>query len=192
MIQSVQDSRKGRQGRVLPEIPYRIWSILIYGKQIFPCTVRFDREEKMTARAGTGVNKKRTSSQRLKEEEKREKKEKLNAQKNALASRLAAVDALRSGFEIPVLEGQEVEHVQYGTGTVIRQDGSVVTVRYGDMTKKQKLPFVVAGGLMHLKDSGAEDSLAQIENLDRQGDALRKEMQYIDSLLADLDKPPAK
>lgn len=192
MIQSVRDSRKGRQGRVLPEIPYRIRPVLIFGKQIFPCTVRFDREEKMTARAGTGVNKKRTSSQRLKEEEKREKKEKLNVQKNALASKLAAVDALRSGFEIPVLEGQEVEHVQYGTGTVIRQDDTVVTVRYGDMTRKQKLPFVVAGGLMHLKDAGAEDSLAQIENLDRQGDALRKEMHYIDSLLADLDKPPSK
>ena len=96
----------------------------------------------MTARAGTGVNKKRTSSQRVKEEEKREKTEKLNAQKSALGSKLAAVDALRSGFEIPAIEGREVEHVQYGTGKVIRQDGAVITVQYGDMTKKQKLPLL--------------------------------------------------
>jgi hypothetical protein len=158
----------------------------------FPCTEHFDMEEKMTARAGTGVNKKRTSSQRLKEEEKRDKTEKLNAQRDALGSRLAAVDALRSEFEIPALEGEEVEHVQYGPGKVLRQDGAVITVQYGDMTKKQKLPFVVAGGLMHLKDADAENSLVQIENLDRQGDALRREMQYIESLLADLNKPPAK
>ena len=149
-------------------------------------------EEKMTARAGTGVNKKRTSSQRVKEEEKREKTEKLNAQKSALGSKLAAVDALRSGFEIPAIEGREVEHVQYGTGKVIRQDGAVITVQYGDVTKKQKLPFVVAGGLMHLNDADMETSLTRIEELDRQGDALRKEMQYLDSLLADLNKPPAK
>lgn len=145
-------------------------------------------EGKMTARAGAGGSKKRTSSQRLKEEEKREKTEKLIAQRSALASRLAAVDALRSGFEIPVLEGEEVEHIQYGPGKIIRQDSDVLTVQYGDLTKKQKLPFVVAGGFMHLKDSDAEAGLVQMEDLDRQGAALRREMQYVESLLADLDK----
>jgi hypothetical protein len=45
---------------------------------------------------------------------------------------------------------------------------------------------------MHLKDADMETSLTRIEELDRQGDALRKEMQYLDSLLADLNRPPAK
>ena len=134
-------------------------------------------EEKMTARAGTGVNKKRTSSQRVKEEEKREKTEKLNAQKSALGSKLAAVDALRSGVEIPALEGREVEHVS--TGQEKSSAGrAVIAVQYGDVTKKQKLPFVVAGGLMHLKDADMETSLTRIEELTDRGRP-PKEMQYL-------------
>ena len=101
----------------------------------------------MAAKAGAET-KKKTSTQRQKEEEKRERSEKLNAQKSALESRLAAVEALRSGYEIPVLEGQEVEHTQYGPGTVVSQREAVITVRYGNVEKKQKLPFVVAGGFM--------------------------------------------
>lgn len=141
----------------------------------------------MTAKAGTET-KKKTSTQRQKEEEKRERSEKLNAQKSALESRLAAVEALRSGYEIPVLEGQEVEHTQYGPGTVISQQGAVITVRYGNVEKKQKLPFVVAGGFLHLKDSETETQLVHMDDLDKQKASLNKEIQYINSLLGDLEK----
>lgn len=137
--------------------------------------------------AGTETRKK-TSSQKQKEEEKRAKAEKLNAQRDSLASRLAAVDALRSGFSIPDLEGTAVEHTQYGPGTVVQQQGAVITVQYGDSLKKQKLPFVVAGGFLHLQDEDVEVSLTRMEELDRQKDALEKEIHYIESLLADLEK----
>lgn len=141
----------------------------------------------MAAKAGTETRKK-TSTQRQKEEEKRERSEKLNAQKSALQSRLAAVEALRSGFEIPQLEGEPVEHSQYGAGTVVKQQGAVITVRYGESEKKQKLPFVVSGGFLKLRDPETETMLVHIEELDRQKDALMKEMRYIDSLLGDLEK----
>ena len=141
----------------------------------------------MAAKAGAET-KKKTSTQLQKEEEKRERSEKLNAQKSALESRLAAVEALRSGYEIPVLEGQEVEHTQYGPGTVVSQREAVITVRYGNVEKKQKLPFVVAGGFMHLKDSETETQLEPMDDLDKQKASLNKEIQYINSLLGDLEK----
>jgi hypothetical protein len=144
-------------------------------------------EESMAARAGADTRKK-TSTQRQKEEEKREKAEKLNAQKEALMSRLAAVDALRSGFEMPQLEGSEVEHTQYGPGRVIKQQGAVLTVQYENSVKKQKLPFVVAGGFLHLNDGETETRMVQMDELDSQKSSLQKEISYIDSLLGDLEK----
>lgn len=141
----------------------------------------------MAVREGAEV-KKKTSTQRQKEEEKRERMEKLNAQKASLGSRLAAVDALLSGYTIPDLQGTEVDHTQYGRGTVILQKEGVITVRYGETEKKQKLPFVVAGGFMHLQDAEMETQLSQMDDLNRQKDSLEKEIQYMDSLLSDLEK----
>lgn len=147
----------------------------------------FGKGERMAAKAGTETRKK-TSSQRQKEEEKRERSEKLNAQKDSLQSRLAAVEALRSGFEMPLLEGMEVEHTQYGPGTVVKQQDAVITVRYGETVKKQKLPFVVSGGFLKLQDTGLATQMTHMEELDRQKDSLEKEIHYIESLLGDLEK----
>ena len=141
----------------------------------------------MAARAGTETRKK-TSTQRQKEEEKREKTEKLTAQKYSLASRLAAVEVLRSGFSLPQLEGEDVEHTQYGPGKVIAQKGAVITVQYSGSSKKQKLPFVVAGGFLRLHDPEMETQMFRLDELDRQKDSLEKEIKYIDSLLGDLEK----
>ena len=143
--------------------------------------------EGMAAKSGTETRKK-TATQRQKEEEKREKIEKLTAQRDALQSRLAAVDALRSGFELPQLTGQEVEHTQYGSGTVTAQNGAVITVQYESGAKKQKLPFVVAGGFLRLKDEETVTQLTRMDELDRQKDSMRKEIHYLESLLGDLEK----
>lgn len=141
----------------------------------------------MADKEGTEV-KKKTLSQRQKEEEKREKIEKLNAQKESLESRLAAVEALRSGFSFPDLQGAEVEHSQYGPGKVVSQNESVLTIDYDGVEKKQKLPFVVAGGFLHLPDSEMETQFVQMEDLDKQKSALEKELHFIESLLGDLNK----
>lgn len=141
----------------------------------------------MAEKEGTEV-KKKTSTQRQKEEEKREKLEKLNAQKESLESRLAAVDALRSGFDFPDLAGAEVEHTQYGPGKVIGQQQAVLTIDYNGMVKKQKLPFVVAGGFLNLQDPDMTEKLSRMDELDRQKSALDKEISYIQSRISDLDK----
>ena len=141
----------------------------------------------MADKEGTEV-KKKTLSQRQKEEEKREKIEKLNAQKESLGSRLAAVEALRSGFSFPDLQGAEVEHSQYGPGKVVSQNESVLTIDYDGVEKKQKLPFVVAGGFLHLPDSEMETQFVQMEDLDKQKSTLEKELHFIESLLGDLNK----
>ena len=112
----------------------------------------------------------------------------MNAQKDSLGSRLVAVEALLSGFSIPDLTGAAVEHSQYGPGTVLRQTGAVITVQYGDAQKKQKLPFVVAGGFLRLQDEEVVKNMTQMEDLDRQRDALEKEIRFIESLLGDLEK----
>ena len=59
---------------------------------------------------------------------------------------------------------------------------------YGDVEKKQKLPFVVSGGFMHLHDEDLETQLVHMEELDKQKNSLEKEIQYIESLLGDLEK----
>ena len=133
-------------------------------------------------------SRKKTSTQRQKEEEKRKKTEKITAQRDSLLSRLAAVNALRGGCEIPELEGMNVVHAQYGSGVVTQQKGAVITVRYEGSVKKQKLPFVVAGGLLHLNDEATEAMLTQMDDLDRQKDSLEKEIHYLESLLSDLEK----
>ena len=105
-----------------------------------------------------------------------------------MQSRLAAVEALRSGFEMPLLEGMEVEHTQYGLGIVVKQQDAVITVRYGETVKKQKLPFVVSGGFLQLQDTGLATQMVHMEELDKQKDSLEKEIHYIESLLGDLEK----
>lgn len=141
----------------------------------------------MAARAGAEI-KKKTASQRQKEEEKREKAQQLNTHREALLSRLAAVDALREGFAMPALTGHEVEHAQYGHGTVTAQKEGVITVQYGETARKQKLPFIVAAGLLSLQDEQMEKDLVKMEELDRSRDTLLKEIHYTESLLEDLEK----
>ena len=141
----------------------------------------------MATKAGTET-KKKTSTQRQKEEEKRKRIETLTAQRDTLQSKLAAVEALRNGFEMPQLEGKEVEHTQYGQGVIIHQQGAVITVKYGDEEKKQKLPVVVSGKFMSLQDEELEMQLFHMNELDMQKDALQKKLQYVNSLLSDLEK----
>lgn len=141
----------------------------------------------MATKAGTET-KKKTSTQRQKEEEKRERIETLTAQRDTLQSKLTAVEVLRNGFEMPQLEGREVEHAQYGHGVIIRQQGAVITVKYGDEEKKQKLPVVVSGKFMSLQDEELEMQFIHMNELDIQKDALQKKLQYVNSLLGDLEK----
>ena len=89
---------------------------------------------------------------------------------------------------LPQLTGQEVEHTQYGSGTVTAQNGAVITVQYESGAKKQKLPFVVAGGFLRLKDEETVTQLTRMDELDRQKDSMRKEIHYLESLLGDLEK----
>ena len=141
----------------------------------------------MATKAGT-EKKKKTSTQRQKEEEKRERIEALTAQRDSLQSKLAAVEALRNGFEMPELEGREVVHTQYGPGVIVQQKGAVITVKYGDEEKKQKLPAVVSGKFMSLQDEDLEMQFFHMDELDMQKDALQKKLQYANSLLSDLEK----
>lgn len=141
----------------------------------------------MAAKAGTET-KKKTSAQRQKEEEKRARIEELTAKKVSLENRISTVAALRGGFEMPQLEGREVEHTLYGPGTIIKHKGAVITVRYGDEEKKQKLPLVVAGHLMSLGDEELETRFEHMAELDKQRDAMEKELQYVNSQLGDLEK----
>ena len=87
-----------------------------------------------------------------------------------------------------VFTGQWVEHTQYGTGKVVEQKESVLTIDYSGVEKKQKLPFVVAGGFLSLNDPETETKLVQMDDLDKQKSTLEKEMHYIESLLNDLNK----
>ena len=64
----------------------------------------------------------------------------------------------------------------------------MLTVQYENSVKKQKLPFVVAGGFLHLNDGETETRMVQMDELDSQKSSLQKEISYIDSLLGDLEK----
>ena len=98
------------------------------------------------------------------------------------------VTEAREAMVLPSLEGRTVEHAQYGQGTVSDQTDAVLTIEYARGTRKQKLPFVVASGCVTVDDKEATESCRKIQDLDNEQARLRKEIQYCESWISDLQK----
>lgn len=135
----------------------------------------------------TGRKKKLTIKQQ-KELEKRQKIEALTGQKDELQAEYDAAQAKRSQIQFPLLKGKSVEHTQYGPGTVTDQKDSVLTVQYGDVVKKQKLPFVLVSGYLQQDDEAAVETCRRISELDEQLTSIRKKISVIDDEIGVLEK----
>ena len=143
----------------------------------------------MTQRA-TGINlrRRRATTKKQREEEARIEIEKLTRQVGKLRGRLTEVTEQREAMTLPNLEGKKVEHTQYGEGTVSEQRDAVLTIDYAGRIRKQKLPFVIASGCVTVDDSEATERCRRINDLETEQSKLKKEIQYRESWISDLQK----
>ena len=143
----------------------------------------------MTQRAtGINVRRRRATTKKQREEEARIEIEKLTRQVGKLRGRLTEVTEQREAMTLPNLEGKKVEHTQYGEGTVSEQCDAVLTIDYAGRIRKQKLPFVIASGCVTVDDSEATERCRKISDLETEQTRLKKEIQYRESWISDLQK----
>ena len=143
----------------------------------------------MTQRiTGVGVRRRRATTKKQREEAARVEIEKLTRQVGQLRGRLTEVTEQREAMTLPNLEGKDVEHTQYGKGTVSEQNDAVLTIDYAGRIRKQKLPFVIASGCVTVDDSEATERCRKISDLETEQSRLKKEIQYRESWISDLQK----
>ena len=137
---------------------------------------------------GISVRRRRATTKKQREEEARIEIEKLTRQVGKLRGRLTEVTEQREAMTLPNLEGKNVEHTQYGKGTVSEQNDAVLTIDYAGRIRKQKLPFVIASGCVTVDDSEATERCLRISDLETEQSRLKKEIQYRESWISDLQK----
>ena len=137
---------------------------------------------------GISVRRRRATTKKQREEEVRIEIEKLTRQVGKLRGRLTEVTEQREAMTLPNLEGKKVEHTQYGEGTVSEQQDAVLTINYAGRIRKQKLPFVIASGCVTVDDSEATERCRKISDLETEQSRLKKEIQYRESWISDLQK----
>ena len=143
----------------------------------------------MAQRANSmGVRRRRATTKKQREAEARIEIEKLTRQVGKLRGRLTEVTEQREAMTLPNLEGKNVEHTQYGKGTVSEQNDAVLTIDYAGRIRKQKLPFVIASGCVTVDDSEATERCLRISDLETEQSRLKKEIQYRESWISDLQK----
>ena len=137
---------------------------------------------------GINVRRRRAATKKQREEEARNEIRKLTGQLDVLRGRLTEVTEQREAMTLPNLEGKKVEHSKYGEGTVNEQKDAVLTVTYAGGVRKQKLPFVIASGCVTVDDSEATERCRRINDLETEQSKLKKEIQYRESWISDLQK----
>ena len=137
---------------------------------------------------GINVRRSRATTKKQRAEEAKIEIEKLTAQLGELRGKLTEVTEQREAMTLPNLEGRKVEHSQYGEGTVNEQRDTVLTITYAGGVRKQKLPFVIASGCVTVDDSEATEKCRRISVLETEQSRLRKEIQYRESWISDLQR----
>ena len=122
---------------------------------------------------GIDARRRRATTKQQKEAENKVKIEKLTFQIGELRDKLTEVTEAREAMVLPNLEGRTVEHAQYGQGTVSDQTDAVLTIEYARGTRD---------------DKEATESCRKIQDLDNEQARLRKEIQYCESWISDLQK----
>ena len=118
------------------------------------------------AQRATGINvrRRRATTKKQREEEARIEIEKLTRQVGKLRGMLTEVTEQREAMTLPNLEGKKVEHTQYGEGTVSEQQDAVLTIDYAGRVRRM------------------------ISVLETEQSRLKKEIQYRESWISDLQK----
>ena len=137
---------------------------------------------------GINVRRSRAITKKQRAEEAKIEIEKLTAQLGELRGKLTEVTEQREAMTLPNLEGRKVEHSQYGEGTVNEQRDTVLTITYAGGVRKQKLPFVIASGCVTVEDSEATERCRRISVLETEQSRLKKEIQYRESWISDLQR----
>ena len=138
--------------------------------------------------SGLNARRRRATTKQQRAELRKKEIEQLTLQVSLLRGKLTEITEQRDAMELPNLEGINVEHSQYGHGIVNGQQDAVLTIKYSDGVRRQKLPFVIASGCVKVNDLEATESCKKISDLDNEQAKLRKEIQYKESWISDLQK----
>lgn len=141
--------------------------------------------QKVTGSKGT---RRKTTTKQQKEEERKIKIEQLSEQIDQLRSALSDVNEERATVSFPILTGKNVEHIQYGPGTVTGQKDAVLTIDYAGSVRRQKLPFVLVSGCITQDDAEAVEICRKIDKLQNEQSRLQKEIEYRQSRISDLER----
>lgn len=124
---------------------------------------------------GTTKKKKLTLKQQ-KEEERQEREKILSEQIEVLNVLIGNNEGERGRLHFPELEGRTITHSQYGEGRVVSQMEDVLTIQYGDITKKQKLPIVLLNGCITGASEEEIDECRKIDQLEKEHARLKREL----------------
>lgn len=129
-----------------------------------------------TEAKGTTKKKKKLTIKQQKEEERREKERILSEQVEVLSVLIGNNEKERGQLHFPELEGRTITHSQYGEGQVVNQKEDVLTIQYGDMTKKQKLPIVLLNGCITGVSNEEIDECRKIDKLVKEHSRLKRDL----------------
>ena len=138
--------------------------------------------------SGMDARRRRATTKQQRAEIRKKEIEQLTKQVSKLRGKLTEITEKRDAMELPNLEGMDVEHSQYGHGIVNGQQDAVLTIEYSDGVRRQKLPFVIASGCVKVNDLEATENCKRISDLDNEQAKLRREIQYKESWISDLQK----
>ena len=135
---------------------------------------------------------KRMSLKQRKEQERAGKIEQLTQTREALKKRLTEISEEIEAISVPQLEGETISHRLYGEGTVDEQKADVLTIRYGDTVRRQKLPVLLTGGTATVDDEEAMKSCSRLITLQKERSSLESKIQMNWHGLDVLLNPPVR
>lgn len=130
---------------------------------------------------------KRVTLKQKRENERAGKIGQLTQTREELNRKLEEISRELERLVFPPMEGQILVHRQYGEGVVEEQNGAILTIRYSDTMRRQKLPAVLTGGTAYTDDSELMEICSRVEQLEKERITLESKLKLnwhgLDALL---------
>ncbi len=142
------------------------------------------------AAVGTGSKPVRPRRETLKQKRENERAGKigqLTQTREELNRRLGEITKELEDLAYPEMVGWTLVHRLYGEGIVEQQNDAVLTIRYGDTERRQKLPAVLTGGTASTDNTDAMEMCARVESLEKERTSIESKLKLnwhgLDALL---------
>ena len=111
----------------------------------------------------------------------------LTQTREELNRRLGEITKELEDLAYPEMVGWTLVHRLYGEGIVEQQNDAVLTIRYGDTERRQKLPAVLTGGTASTDNTDAMEMCARVESLEKERTSIESKLKLnwhgLDALL---------